>query len=62
MEVLYLIIFFILGAHLGSFYTVVGLRLPKNENFTTTRSHCDTCGHELSFYEMIPIISYLVQS
>ena len=61
MEVLYLIIFFILGAHLGSFYTVVGLRLPKNENFTTTRSHCDTCGHELSFYEMIPIISYLVQ-
>ena len=61
MEVLYLIIFFILGSLFGSFFTVIGLRLPKNENFTTSHSHCDTCGHELKLYEMIPIFSYLIQ-
>lgn len=61
MFVFYLIIFFILGTLCGSFFTVIGLRLPKNENFTTTHSHCDSCGHELKLYEMIPIISYIVQ-
>lgn len=61
MLVFYLIIFFILGTLCGSFFTVIGLRLPKNENFTTTHSHCDSCGHELKLYEMIPIISYVVQ-
>lgn len=61
MTVLYLIIFFILGSLIGSFLTVLGLRLPKNENFTTSHSHCDSCGHILHLYEMIPIISYLAQ-
>ena len=61
MNILYLIIFFILGLHMGSFLTVIGLRLPKKENFTTTRSHCDSCGHTLGAREMIPILSYLFQ-
>lgn len=61
MNILYLIIFFILGSLMGSFLTVIGLRLPKKENFTTTHSHCDSCGHVLYLYEMIPIISYLIQ-
>lgn len=61
MTTLYLIIFFIFGSLMGSFLTVIGLRLPKNENFTTTHSHCDSCGHVLHLYEMIPIISYLLQ-
>ena len=61
MDSIYLIIFFILGTLFGSFFTVIGLRLPKNENFTTTHSHCDSCNHELKLYEMIPIFSYLLQ-
>lgn len=60
MTILYLIIFFIFGSLMGSFLTVIGLRLPKNENFTTTHSHCDSCGHILYLYEMIPIVSYLI--
>ena len=59
MNTLYLIIFFILGLFMGSFYTVIGLRLPKHENFITNRSYCDKCHHELSFLDMIPILSYL---
>lgn len=60
MNLFYLIIFFLLGLFMGSFFTVVGSRLPKNENFIVSHSHCDACGHFLSFFDMIPIISYLL--
>ena len=59
MFYLYLIIFFILGLLMGSFFTVVGYRLPKHENFITNRSYCDKCHHELSMLDMIPVISFL---
>lgn len=59
MEMVNYVIFFILGTFMGSFYTVVGLRLPKKENFTLSRSKCDQCKHPLSFIEMIPLFSYL---
>ena len=59
MNIVYMIIFFILGLHMGSFYTVVGLRLPNHEKFVTGRSHCDTCKHLLSLFDMIPILSFI---
>lgn len=59
MEILYLIIFFIFGLLMGSFFTVVGTRLPKGENFISNRSYCDKCNHELSLFDMLPLISYL---
>ena len=61
MEVVYLIIFYILGAVLGSFYNVLGLRIVKGESIIKPRSHCEKCGHVLKWYEMIPIISFLFQ-
>ena len=60
MDTIYTVIFFILGTCLGSFYTVVGLRLPKKESFITKRSHCDNCKHDLSLLDMVPIVSYLL--
>lgn len=59
MRILYLIIFFILGTLMGSFYTVIGTRLPKNESFLKGRSHCDNCKNTLSFLDLIPILSYI---
>ena len=59
MDIVYLIIFFILGTLMGSFFTVVGSRLPRGEDFIKSRSHCDNCTHELSLLDMVPIISYL---
>lgn len=59
MELTYIILFFILGTYMGSFFTVVGLRLPKKEDFIFSRSRCDQCKHELSLLEMIPILSYI---
>ena len=59
MKLFYLISFFILGTFFGSFYTVIGLRLPKHLSFIKGRSHCDKCGHVLSLLDMVPIISYI---
>ena len=59
MNITLLIIFFILGTFFGSMYTVIGQRLPKNENFIIARSHCDNCNHTLSFIDMVPILSYI---
>ena len=59
MNKMYLIIFYIFGAIISSFLCVVGIRLPKKEDFVKGKSKCDNCGHELKFYELIPIFSYL---
>ena len=55
------ILIFILGLLFGSFYLVVGLRLPKGEDALFSRSHCDNCQHILKWYNLIPIFSFLGQ-
>ena len=59
METLYLIFFFILGAVMGSFYNVLGLRIPKGKSIIKPRSHCERCGHTLDWWELIPIFSFI---
>ena len=60
MNSLYIIIFFLFGCVFGSFFAVVGERLPRGENFITGTSHCNSCNHRLHFIDMIPIITYLI--
>ena len=55
------ILLFFLGATLGSFYHVVGFRMPIGENFINDRSRCSSCSKKLKFYELIPIVSYMLQ-
>ena len=57
----YIILFFILGTILGSFYMVVAERIPKGESIVTPSSHCDKCKHNLTPIELIPIFSYIIQ-
>lgn len=54
-----IIFIFVLGLLLGSFYNVVGIRLLKKESIVKPRSHCPKCNHQLSWYENIPVISYI---
>lgn len=61
MEVYYSIMLFILGTIFGSFYFVVGTRLPEEKSLLKPRSHCDNCKHVLKWYELIPVLSYLFQ-
>ena len=52
---------FIIGLLFGSFYNVVGMRLPNNESIVFPDSHCEKCNHQLKWYELIPIVSYIIQ-
>ncbi|GGF06789.1 type 4 prepilin-like proteins leader peptide-processing enzyme [Halobacillus andaensis] len=51
----------LIGLILGSFYNVVGLRVPKGELFKQERSYCPNCHQSLRWYELIPIFSYILQ-
>ncbi|HPF82894.1 MAG TPA: prepilin peptidase [Bacilli bacterium] len=61
MDLYYIITFFIFGTVFGSFYNVVGDRIPNNQSILHPGSHCTKCKHNLTPIELIPIISYLIQ-
>lgn len=56
---MFYIIFFIFGLIIGSFLNVVILRLNKKS--LKGRSYCVYCKKKLSWYELIPLISFLIQ-
>ncbi|WNF25254.1 prepilin peptidase [Mesobacillus jeotgali] len=49
------------GLILGSFYNVVGLRVPEGKSIVAPRSSCPKCGHQLTAFELIPVLSYVFQ-
>ena len=61
MDFLILILLTVLGACVGSFCNVLIYRIPREEEFVRTPSHCMSCGHELKWYELVPIVSWLIQ-
>ena len=61
MQSLMIIYFGIVGLILGSFYIVVGLRVPLKESVVKPRSSCSNCNSVLSPIELIPVLSYLMQ-
>ena len=61
MDALILTILTVFGLCVGSFLNVLIYRIPKGEEFVKTPSHCMTCGHNLSWYENIPVVSWLLQ-
>ena len=56
----YIIVFFIIGLLFSSLFINLGFRLPIGEDILS-KNKCDSCNHELKFYERIPLISYIVQ-
>ena len=51
---------FILGLCVGSFLNVVIDRIPKGESIIKGRSHCDNCRHLLSWYDLVPLVSFVI--
>lgn len=61
MEIVYSIFIALFGLILGSFYNVVGLRIPKGESIVNPPSHCTACNRRLTAFELIPVLSYVIQ-
>ena len=49
----------VFGLVFGSFYNVVGLRVPKNESIAYPPSHCTNCDRRLTALDLVPVFSYL---
>jgi len=47
------------GLVIGSFLNVCIYRLPRDQSIAWPASRCTTCGRELSWYENVPVVSYL---
>ena len=58
-EILLYIIVFLFGIVIGSFVNVLIYRLPKNENIVVVNSHCMSCGHQLGWYDLVPLFSWI---
>jgi leader peptidase (prepilin peptidase) / N-methyltransferase len=62
MNVLIFVFIFLLGTIIGSFLNVVIYRFNTGKSITKGRSICMTCNNNLRWYELIPILSFLIQS
>ncbi|MFC2140146.1 prepilin peptidase [Candidatus Auribacterota bacterium] len=60
MNILFIsIIIFLFGSIVGSFLNVCIHRLPINESIVSPRSHCPKCKNLITWYDNIPLFSYL---
>lgn len=54
-----LILFFILGACVGSFYNVIVYRMPRGISLINPPSHCPLCKKRIPIYYNLPIVGWL---
>ncbi|MCL5011890.1 MAG: prepilin peptidase [Patescibacteria group bacterium] len=58
-------VLFLLGVALGSFLNVLITRYNPDQKFSlsaiTGRSYCDSCKKQLRWYELVPLISFIIQ-
>jgi leader peptidase (prepilin peptidase) / N-methyltransferase len=50
---------FVPGLAIGSFLNVVAARVPEKRSIVAPASACMSCGHELSWAETVPVVSWL---
>lgn len=59
LEIYLAITVFMMGALFGSFFSLALYRIPKKQDITHKNSYCPNCKHNLGFFELIPVFSYL---
>ncbi|MCZ8542134.1 prepilin peptidase [Psychrobacillus psychrodurans] len=59
MTIIYMFLFFLYGLIFGSFFNVVGLRIPKKESIVRPSSHCTVCDRRLTIKDLVPVFSYV---
>ncbi|USS85651.1 prepilin peptidase [Fructilactobacillus myrtifloralis] len=55
------LLWFYWGCCWGSFLTVVATRTCAGEPFWRGRSYCQTCGQQLHWWELLPLVSFIWQ-
>jgi leader peptidase (prepilin peptidase)/N-methyltransferase len=58
--VFFYVVALVLGLCLGSFYNVCVHRYLVGQSVVRPGSHCPACGHVLSWWENIPVLSYFL--
>lgn len=53
------IFFFLYGIIFGSFFNVVGLRIPKKQSIVSPPSTCSNCKRRLTILDLVPVFSYI---
>jgi leader peptidase (prepilin peptidase)/N-methyltransferase len=48
------------GLAIGSFLNVVAARVPLRRSIVRPPSACMSCGHEIAWYDNVPVVSWLV--
>ena len=59
INIVYMVCFFIIGTLFGSFFTLATYRIPRKQDIMIKRSYCTSCKHDLAFFDLIPVLSYL---
>lgn len=50
----------VFGLLIGSFLNVCIYRIPRDESVVINSSHCVKCNEKIKWYDLVPIISYLI--
>lgn len=50
----------LLGLTIGSFLNVCIYRIPRGKSVSFPPSHCPHCKNRLRFYDLVPVLSYIV--
>lgn len=54
-----ILLIFIIGLIIGSFLNVCIYRIPREESIVFPPSHCANCQHELAWFDLFPLFSFL---
>ena len=58
-QIIFYILMFCTGCMFGSFFTLAVYRIPLHKDITHERSFCPNCNHKLSFFDLVPVLSYI---
>ncbi len=60
MTVVWTIVTIIYGILIGSFLNVCIYRIPEKQSVVVVRSHCMSCGKQIKWYDLVPLVSFLI--
>lgn len=59
IQIAVLLIVFLYGTVIGSFLNVCIYRIPQKESIVKVRSHCMSCGYQLQWFDLLPVVSWV---